>query len=58
VLASRMGVAAVEGLLDDKKDVMVGIKDNKIVFNDFDAIMSKHHEIDSEYLRLAKILSI
>lgn len=58
VLASRMGVAAVEGLLEGKMDVMVGIKDNKIVYNDFDTIMSKHHEIDSESLRLAKILSI
>lgn len=58
VLASRMGVAAVEGLLEGKNDVMVGIKDNKIVYNDFDTIMSRHHEIDSESLRLAKILSI
>lgn len=58
VLASRMGVAAVEGLLAGKNDVMVGIKDNKIVYNDFDTIMSKHHEIDEESLRLAKILSI
>lgn len=58
VLASRMGVAAVEGLFGDQKDVMVGIKDNKIVFNSFDTIMSKHHEIDEEYLRLAKILSV
>jgi 6-phosphofructokinase 1 len=58
VLASRMGVAAVEGLLEGKRDVMVGIRENKIVFNDFDTIMSKHHEIDSESLRLAKILSI
>jgi len=58
VLASRMGVAAVEGLLEGQKDVMVGVKDNKVVFNDFDTIMSKHHEIDSEFLRLAKILSI
>jgi 6-phosphofructokinase 1 len=58
VLASRMGVAAVEGLLEGRMDVMVGVKDNKVVFNDFDTIMSKHHEIDSESLRLAKILSI
>lgn len=58
VLASRMGVAAVEGLLNGQKAVMVGIKDNKIVYNDFDAIISKRHEIDSESLRLAKILSV
>jgi len=59
VLASRMGIAAVEGLLQGKNDVMVGIKDNKMVYNDFNTIMTnKHHEIDEESLRIAKILSI
>ena len=58
VLASRMGIAAVEGLLNGKKDVMVGIRNNQIVYNDFDAIMSQRHEIDSDLLRIAKILSI
>ena len=58
VLASRMGIAAVEGLLNNKSDVMVGIKDNKIVYNDFDTIMQSHHEIDEESMRIAKILSI
>ncbi len=58
VLASRMGVASVEGLLGGQNDVMVGIRNNKIVYNSFDSIMSQHHEIDSESLRLAKILSI
>ncbi|RAW00263.1 6-phosphofructokinase [Pseudochryseolinea flava] len=58
VLASRMGVAAVEGLQEGKYDVMVGIKDNKIVYNNFDVIMASHHEIDEESRRIAKILSI
>ncbi|HYC86107.1 MAG TPA: 6-phosphofructokinase [Chryseosolibacter sp.] len=58
VLASRMGIAAVEGLLNGQNDVMVGIKDNKMVYNDFTMIMSNKHEIDSESLRIAKILSI
>ena len=58
VLASRMGIAAVEGILAGQNDVMVGIKDNKIVYNDFTMIMSNKHEIDSESLRIAKILSI
>jgi 6-phosphofructokinase 1 len=58
VLASRMGIAAVEGLLQGQKDVMVGIKDNKVVYNDFKMIMANKHEIDSESLRIAKILSI
>ena len=58
VLASRMGVGAVEGLLDGKTDVMVGISDRKMIYNRFDDIMHTHHEIDSEALRIAKILSI
>lgn len=59
VLASKMGIAAVEGLLHGKRDVMVGIKDNKMVYNDFETIMrEKFHPIDSEALRIAKILSI
>lgn len=58
VLASRMGIAAVEGLLKGENDVMVGIRNNEIVYNKFDVIMSQHHEIDGESLRIAKILSI
>jgi len=59
VLASRMGVAAVEGILNGKTDCMVGIKNDEIVFNLFDDVMKgRSHEIDSKYLRLAKILSL
>ncbi len=58
VLASKMGVAAVEGLLNGKNDVMVGIQNGGIVYNSFDMIMTHHHEIDNESLRIAKILSI
>lgn len=59
VLASKMGIAAIEGLLEGRKDVMVGIKDNKIVYNDFNTITTqKYHEIDPEALRISKILSI
>ncbi len=58
VLASKMGIAAVEGLLAGKNDVMVGIQNNTIVFNDFTTIMSQHHKIDPELIRIAKILSI
>ena len=58
VLASKMGVATVEGLLNGQKDVMVGYKDNKVVFNPYDFVTDKHHELDSELLRISKILSI
>lgn len=58
VLASKMGVAAVEGILQNKTDVMVGIQNGVMVYNNFDSIMNNHHEIDNESLRIAKILSI
>ncbi len=58
VLASKMGVAAVEGLINGQNDVMVGIRNNQIVYNSFNTIMSHQHEIDNELLRIAKILSI
>jgi 6-phosphofructokinase 1 len=58
VLASKMGVAAIEGILKGEKDVMVGIRNNVMVYNSFDTIMTKTHEIDAESLRIAKILSI
>jgi 6-phosphofructokinase 1 len=58
VLASKMGVAAVEGLLAGKCDSMVGYKENKVVFNSYDFVINKHQEIDAELLRISKILSI
>ena len=58
VLASKMGVAAVEGLINGESNAMVGMRNNKIVFNNFDTIVGSRHEIDTEALRIAKILSI
>ncbi|GCC53025.1 6-phosphofructokinase [Chryseotalea sanaruensis] len=58
VLASKLGVAAVEGILKGQTDVMVGIRNSKIVYNSFDSIINHVHEIDQESLRIAKILSI
>jgi len=58
VLASKMGVAAVEGLLNGETDVMVGVRNNKMVYNTFETVMAKQHDIDSDSIRIAKILSI
>lgn len=58
VLASKMGVAAVEGLLSNKTDMIVGIRNGQIVFNKFDDIMHAPKEVEAEALRIAKILAI
>lgn len=58
VLASRLGVAAVEGLLNGTTDAMVGVRHNQIVYNPFDQVIGRPHTIDADALRIAKILSI
>ncbi len=58
VLASKLGVAAVEGLLNGHQDVMVGIKDNKIRYIPFEEVSQGNNTINPEDLRIAKILSI
>jgi 6-phosphofructokinase 1 len=58
VLASRLGVAAVEGILNGQEDVMVGMIDNKIAFTPLLKAISEKKEIEEEALRVAQILSI
>lgn len=58
VLASRMGVAAVEGLLEGRYCVMTGIQSNKIIYTPILEAIKKHHTIDSELIKIAKILAV
>lgn len=58
VLSSRLGVAAVEGLLEGRRDVMVGIQNNKVTHTPFAEAIAKGHWIDDDLLRIAHILSI
>lgn len=58
VLASRLGVAAVEGLLDDKSKVMVGETNHQVVFTSFEEAINKKVPISKELIRISKILSI
>lgn len=58
VLASRMGVGAVEGLLNGEKGTMVGIVDNEVVYTPLEDAITIEKKIDTEALRINKILSI
>ncbi len=58
VLASRFGVKAVELLLDDEKNVMVGIRNNKMVTTPIIEITRCKNSINKELLRISDILSI
>jgi len=58
VLASRLGVKAVELLLDGKSNLMVGLIDNKVATTELDLAVKEHHEINKELLRVSDIMSI
>jgi len=58
VLASRMGVFAVDCLLEAKSNVMVGIIGDKIVTVPIDDALKGGQEIDKELVRVCDIISI
>jgi len=58
VLASRLGVGAVDALLDGKKDMMIGIRNNKLTFTELGKATKEHHKIERELIRVADIVSI
>ncbi|WP_181374581.1 6-phosphofructokinase [Polaribacter aquimarinus] len=57
VLASRLGVKAVELLLDGKTNLMVGLKDNKVISTDIKEAVSGGHSINYELLRISDIIT-
>ena len=58
ILASRMGVRAVELLLEGKSARVVGIKDDKIIDMEINEALSKKKEFDKKSYQMAQILSI
>lgn len=58
VLASRLGVRAVELLLDGQTNLMVGIVNNKVETTDLEKAVKGHHCINKELLRVSDIMSI
>ncbi|PTQ99844.1 6-phosphofructokinase [Mucilaginibacter yixingensis] len=58
VLASRMGVAAVEALLNNHRDEMIGIIHNEIAYTQFDHAIKHHQEINPNFLKIVEILSL
>ncbi|MCL7752937.1 6-phosphofructokinase [Polaribacter sp. Z022] len=57
VLASRLGVKAVELLLDGKTNLMVGLKDNIVISTDIKEAISGGHSINYELLRVSDIIT-
>ncbi|RKS98319.1 6-phosphofructokinase [Flavobacterium sp. 123] len=58
VLASRLGVKAVESLLEGKSNYMAGIIKDQITLTPLEQAIKGHSEIDRELLRVSDIMSI
>ncbi len=58
ILASRMGVAAIQALMEYQRNVMIGIRENEIVYVPFKRAIKKEREISKEMLEVLRISSI
>ncbi len=58
ILASRMGEAAIEALIEGQRNVMIGIRNGQIVYVPFSKAVNHDKGIDRTLLDLVKILSI
>ena len=57
VLASRMGVKAVESLLEGKTNFMVGVQNNQIILTPIAKAIKGHTKIDKELIRVSEIMT-
>lgn len=58
VLASRMGVGAVESLIDGKSNLMVGLINDKIAVTPLEKAIKGQSKINKELIRVSDIMSV
>ncbi len=58
ILASRMGEAAIHALLEDQRNVMIGIQNDELVYIPFSKAIKNQKPIKHELLNTLKTLSI
>lgn len=58
ILASRMGAAAIEALMEDQRNVMIGVDNDKIVYVPFSKAIKNEKPINRDLLNTLRILSI
>ena len=58
VLASRMGVYSVDSLLNGLSNVMIGIKDDEMIYIQVDKAIKSRGEINKDLIRVFDIISI
>jgi 6-phosphofructokinase 1 len=58
IIASRMGVASIQALLEGQRNVMIGIENDKIVYVPFAKAIKNDKPIDKELVNVLAELSI
>ena len=58
IIASRMGVASIQALLEGQRNVMIGIENDKIVYVPFAKAIKNDKPIDKELVNVLHELSI
>ena len=58
IIASRMGAAAIEALLDGQRNLMVGIIDDEIVYVPFAKAIKDDKQVDEKMIKTLQMLSI
>lgn len=58
ILASRMGAAAIDALLEDQRNVMIGIVNNEVVYVPFNKAIKDEKPVDKKLMDILRILSI
>ena len=58
IIASRMGVAAIDALMDEQRSIMIGIVNNEIVHVPFTKAIKDDKPVNEQLLGVIQILSI
>jgi len=57
VIASRLGYAAVDALIEGKHNQMIGIVNNKLHYTPLDKAVKAKQKVNAEWLKIVKILA-
>ena len=58
MLASRLGIACVKGLMDGQKNVMAGTINSSLVYTPFEETITKKKEISPDLIKAVEMLSV
>ncbi|HTN68370.1 MAG TPA: 6-phosphofructokinase [Dysgonamonadaceae bacterium] len=58
ILASRMGYASIQALLESQRNVMIGIRNEEIVYVPFSKAIKKEKPVNPDLVEILRVLSI